>query len=194
MNAKTKAKTDLEKTSALNSIAGLTIKILTSYPDDRGFFRELIRQTDPFFNPGFGQWSHSKMQQNTVKAWHFHHKQVDWWYIGDGVTNCAFYDNRKQSPTYKNLINLKVGDSDLDSEAITAVIRIPQGVLHGLKVLSNTASIFYITSEIYNPEDEGRIPFNSPEIPFCWGEESELIISNKDRVTFIPTLKLATSW
>ena len=67
-----------------NTIFGVEIKELKSHPDGRGFFREVIRSTDPIFqNPtpdqsnfgqsNFGQWSHSKMQKNVVKAWHYHH-------------------------------------------------------------------------------------------------------------------------
>ena len=38
-------------------IAGVEIKELVTRPDERGFFREVIRKTDPFFAEGFGQWS-----------------------------------------------------------------------------------------------------------------------------------------
>lgn len=38
-------------------IKGVELKSLTTHPDDRGFFREIIRNTDPFFASGFGQWA-----------------------------------------------------------------------------------------------------------------------------------------
>ena len=177
----------------LESISGVSIKYLRTFPDDRGFFREIIRASDPFFAEGFGQWSHSKMQRNTVKAWHFHHRQVDWWYVGAGVIDCALYDNRPESDTYKKLVNFKMGESELDSEAITAVVKIPTGVLHGLKVLSDFAFLFYITSQIYDPKDEGRIPFNSELVPFSWGDNnSELIVAANDRKLHIPPYDRST--
>ena len=62
-------------------IEGVTVKELVTYADERGFFREIIRVTDDFFQEGFGQWSHSLMHTGTAKAWHIHQKQTDWWYV-----------------------------------------------------------------------------------------------------------------
>lgn len=169
-----------------SKINGVEIKELLTHPDDRGFFREIIRESDPFFSAGFGQWSHSKMSLNTVKAWHFHHLQTDWWYLGLGVISVALYDNREESSTFGEKMVFKLGESELDPEAVAAVVKIPTGVLHGCKVLSPVAHLFYITSHIYNPQDEGRLPFNSAEVPHSWGNEEELIVSAKDRLTYIP--------
>ena len=57
-----------------NHILGVEPKELRSFPDDRGFFRELIRSTDPFFTEGFSQLSHSRTGLNTVKCWHYHYQ------------------------------------------------------------------------------------------------------------------------
>ena len=194
------------------NIVGVKLKSLKTWPDDRGFFREIIRVSDPFFtdenaikegenSAPFFQWSHSKMAKNTVKAWHFHHRQVDWWYVARGIVEVVLFDNREESPTYKSKIDFVMGDPDHLPEGLSScrdeqlrkddvncsVVKIPQGVLHGCKVLSEEAELFYITSQIYNPNDEGRIPFNSELVSHNWGEESDLIIAEKDRNLFIPT-------
>ena len=66
-------------------LEGVIVKELKTHPDPRGFFREVVRVTDPFFEGGtFGQWSHSKMARDVVKAWHYHHVQTDWWYCPIG--------------------------------------------------------------------------------------------------------------
>ncbi|MCB0325880.1 MAG: dTDP-4-dehydrorhamnose 3,5-epimerase family protein, partial [Bdellovibrionales bacterium] len=158
-----------------------------SFPDQRGFFRELVRDTDPFFAGRFAQWSHSKMGQNTVKAWHFHHRQIDWWYVGIGVVEAVLVDNRDESPSKGKKLQFKLGERELDAAALQVVVRIPPGVLHGCKVLSDAAHLFYITSETYNPEDEGRLPFNSPAVGHDWGSEADLIVADNDRRTFVPT-------
>ena len=175
---------DTEKSDS--HIKGVEFKSLRSFPDDRGFFREVVRKTDPFFEEGFAQWSHSKMGHNTVKAWHFHHNQVDWWYCGLGVLHTALIDMREDSPTFKNKIEFKLGETEEDPEALSAVVKIPQGVFHGCKVLSKFAHLFYITSETYNPDDEGRFPFNSEEVDHSWGNESELTVADNDKRKFIP--------
>ena len=62
-------------------IEGVEIKELVTHPDERGYFREVIRKTDPFFEEGFAQLSHSLMHPGSAKAWHIHKTQVDWWYV-----------------------------------------------------------------------------------------------------------------
>ena len=177
-----------------NVIDGVEFKVLKSWPDDRGFFRELIRNTDPVFQmngtaaDSFAQWSHSKMAKNTVKAWHFHHLQTDWWYVPIGFAEVVLFDLREESPTYQEKINFKLGEPELDPEALVAVVKIPPGVAHGCKVMSDFAHLFYITSQTYNPNDEGRHPFNSTVVPHSWGSnEDELIVAPNDRKTFVPT-------
>lgn len=176
----------LKRTPVANDIVGVELKELTTHPDDRGFFREVIRSSDPFFGNGFAQWSHSSMQKDTVKAWHFHHRQIDWWYCGIGVLQVALYDARTESPSYRSLQTFKLGQPELDPEALCAVVKIPQGVLHGCKVVSEQAHLLYITSEHYDRNDEGRIPFNSPSVPFNWGNPEDIIVAQNDTVEFIP--------
>ncbi len=179
--------TGFEQTAlSQNVIEGVVFKELKSFADDRGFFRELVRNTDEFFKEGFGQWSQSKMGKNTVKAWHFHHLQVDWWYVPFGVVHTVLIDIREESPTYQKKIEFKLGESELDKEALTTIVRIPQGVAHGCKTLSANAHLFYITSRIYDPQDEGRIPFDTERFGHVWGDKSELTVSENDRREFIP--------
>lgn len=172
------------------NINGVMAKALKTFPDDRGFFREVVRDSEGVFQDGrFAQWSHSKMTKDVVKAWHFHHKQTDWWYLALGLAEVVLYDNREESSTFQNMMRFKLGESASTREHKAGdehyIVRIPPGVLHGLKILSETAHLFYITSEHYDPEDEGRIPYNSPQIPHQWGEN--VITVPRDRVLHIPS-------
>ena len=162
-------------------IHGVSIKELVSHPDDRGFFREVVRDTDAFFGEGFAQWSHSRMERNVVKAWHFHHQQVDWWYVPIGNVDVVLYDLREDSPTYRQKMEFQMGENN------PVCTRIPPGVAHGCKVASDEAHLFYITSKIYNPDDEGRYPFNTDQIDHDWGDPDTVITSERDRCTFMPT-------
>jgi dTDP-4-dehydrorhamnose 3,5-epimerase len=48
-------------------------------------------------------------------------------------------------------------------------ILIPPGVGHGYKVIGQDAAMLvYVTNRFYNPSDEGRIPWNHPEIGYDW--------------------------
>jgi len=92
------------------NIEGVIIKELVTHPDERGYFREIIRETDPFFEEGFAQLSHSLMHPGTAKAWHIHKTQVDWWYVPVGVLKVALYDMRPDSPTRGVLQELFMGE------------------------------------------------------------------------------------
>lgn len=171
-----------------NPILGVEVKSLVTHPDDRGFFREVLRHTDSLFrtndnSPPFGQWSHSKMTKDVVKAWHYHHRQIDWWYVALGSVKTVLYDNRSESPTFGQKMEIEMGESSLGAQEV--VVKIPQGVLHGLRVVSDIAHLFYITSHTYDPNDEGRFPYNSEEIPHDWGEGAVTV--ENDRRRFEPT-------
>jgi len=144
-------------------IEGVDIKELVTHTDERGFFQEIIRVTDEMFSEGFGQWSRSLMYQGVIKAWHIHEKQVDWWYVADGVLKVVLYDNRPDSATYREKMEILMGDSQK-----AQVLRIPPGVAHGCKCISGPANFFYITSKTYDSTDEGRIDHDDPEIGYDW--------------------------
>ena len=103
------------------SIEGVVVKSLVTHPDERGFFREVIRKTDPFFAEGFAQLSHSLMHPGVAKAWHIHKTQIDWWYVPIGVLKVALYDARPESPTKGVLQELFMG-----GEHGYSVLKIPR--------------------------------------------------------------------
>ena len=146
-----------------SSIEGVIFKELVRHNDDRGFFEELIRVTDDFFEEGFGQLSHSFMYQNVIKAWHIHKTQVDWWYVSQGTLKVALFDMRESSKTYQTLTELTMGEYGQH-----IILKIPAGVAHGCKVLSGEAELFYITSKTYDSHEEGRLPHNDPRIGYDW--------------------------
>jgi dTDP-4-dehydrorhamnose 3,5-epimerase len=144
-------------------IDGVVIKQLVRHPDDRGFFEEIIRVNDEFFKEGFGQLSHSFMHKGVIKAWHIHKTQIDWWFVPHGELLVALYDKRKDSPTVNTLNTFKMGESENP-----CVLKIPAGVAHGCKVVSETAELFYVTSKFYNTDEEGRIDHDDADIGFDW--------------------------
>ena len=144
-------------------IKGVVLKDLVTHADERGFFREIIRVTDDCFTEGFGQWNHSLMYAGVVKAWHIHKVQVDWWYVASGVLKIVLHDTRPDSSTYRNTMELLMGEGQP-----ARVLRVPPGVAHGCKAIAGQVHLFYVTSKIYNPDDEGRIPYDDPTIGYDW--------------------------
>lgn len=144
-------------------INGVVFKELVTNADERGFFREIIRVTDDFFGEGFGQWSHSLMYSGAAKAWHVHQKQTDWWYVALGTLKVALYDTRLDSLTHGALVEFFLGE-----QHPPVVLKIPPGVAHGCKAISGPVHLFYVTSHVYDPSDEGRIPHDDSGIGFDW--------------------------
>ena len=145
------------------AIEGVVVKSLTTHCDERGYFRELIRVSDPFFKEGFGQWSHSLMHTGVAKAWHIHKVQLDWWYVACGVLKAVLHDTRAGSPTFGRTTEYLMGDNQA-----AKIVRVPPGVAHGCKALQGPVHLFYITSRVYDPTDEGRIAHNDKTIGYDW--------------------------
>jgi dTDP-4-dehydrorhamnose 3,5-epimerase len=145
-------------------IAGVMVKALTTHADERGFFREIIRSTDEFFKEGFAQWSHALMYPGVAKAWHIHPTQIDWWYVPLGNLKVVLFDKRSDSPTAGMKQTFFLGDN-----YPAQVVKIPAGVAHGCKALGGGMThLFYITSKIYDPAEEGRIPHDDKAIDYDW--------------------------
>lgn len=144
-------------------IEGVILKELVTHADKRGFFREIVRTNDDIFAEGFGQWSHSLMFDNVTKAWHYHKIQTDWWYVCSGVLRVGLCDMRENSATYKQTMDFLMGDLQQPR-----ILKIPSGVAHGCQTIQGPVNLFYITSHVYNPDDEFRIAYNDPGINFDW--------------------------
>lgn len=147
----------------MTTIDGVQIKQLHTHPDARGFFREIIRATDPFFVEGFGQFSHSLMYAGVTKAWHIHPTQIDWWYVPIGALKVALHDRRDGSPTFGVTDELLLGDV-----YGAQVLKIPAGVAHGCTALADPTHLFYVTSRVYDPAEEGRLAHDDPSIGYDW--------------------------
>lgn len=144
-------------------IHGVEIKELDAHADERRVFREIIRATDRFFEEGFGQLSYARINAGVAVAWHVHKTQVDWWYVPFGTLKVVLHDSRADSPTAGQIDELILGP-----DYGHRVVKIPAGVAHGYKAIGGVTHLFYVTSSPYDPEEEGRIPHDDPEIGYDW--------------------------
>ena len=145
-------------------IDGVILKGLKSHYDDRGFFKEIFRFPEEF--PGFpvGQLSHSLVNQGVIKAWHGHKKQAQWNYLILGRIRVALHDSRQSSRSFGMTMEF-----ELDSKPGEKAYFFPPGVLHGYKCLEGPMHIIYLTSGIYDPqEDEVRVPHDTETIVYHW--------------------------
>ena len=146
-------------------IDGVVIKRLVRHCDERGFFLEVLRDDDGVLRR-FGQTSYTMSYPGVIKAFHWHRRQDDLWFVATGNALVALYDLREDSPTRGVTQSLITGEQD------PLLIVIPAGVAHGYKVLGDKpVGLFYHTTESYqrSDPDEERIPYDDPAIGFDWG-------------------------
>ncbi|MCC6393043.1 MAG: dTDP-4-dehydrorhamnose 3,5-epimerase family protein [Bryobacterales bacterium] len=147
-------------------IEGVRVQPFPLWPDDRGYFLEIARMGQGLvadYPSESTQVSAALSYPGTIKAFHFHLHQTDFWVAAQGMFQVALVDLRLGSPTFGRRNTLYVG-------ALRPwQILIPPGVGHGYKVVgADPAMLVYITNRIYDPKDEGRIAYNDPGIHYDW--------------------------
>lgn len=148
-------------------IDGVVVKNLSLIPDERGWLMEILRNDDPFFEE-FGQTYVSAAYPGVVKAWHFHNEQVDHFVCVKGMIKLVMYDDRLDSSTRGDINEFFMGDRN------PILVRIPNGVYHGYKSISDDESIVVnIPNRPYDREepDEYRIPAHDNDIPYDWARQ-----------------------
>jgi dTDP-4-dehydrorhamnose 3,5-epimerase len=147
-------------------IEGVRVQALSIFPDDRGYFLEVNRMGKGLaaaFPPESTQTSAALNFRGAIKAFHFHIHQTDCWTPVKGMLQVALVDLRSKSPTFGARNTIYVGELRLWQ------ILIPPGVAHGYKVIgSEDGMLVYMTDRFYNPQDEGRIPYNDASINYDW--------------------------
>lgn len=150
-------------------IDGVVVKQLKAIPDERGYLMEILRDDDAFFQR-FGQAYVTAVYPGVVKGWHYHEKQVDHFCVLKGMVKVVLYDRRAGSPTLGEVNEFFMGEKN------TILLRIPNGVLHGMKGTgTETGLVLNLPTEHYdhsNP-DEFRVDPHDNDIPYDWARKDK---------------------
>ena len=112
-------------------IKDIIIKKLTKHHDERGWLCEIFRK-DELNNYQVPMSYISETKPGIVRGPHEHKEQSDLFvFIGPGTFKLYLWDNRKNSETYEEKMELEGGEDNL-----LAVI-VPPGVVHGYKCISD---------------------------------------------------------
>ena len=148
----------------MDLIDGVATKPLRVIPDERGWLMEILRRDDEIF-AGFGQVYMTVAYPGVVKGWHWHRKQTDHFCVVKGMMKVVLYDRREGSPTHGMVNEFFIGERN------PMVVRIPQGVLHGMKCISDEFAILVNTVTEpyrYDEPDEFRVHPHDNDIPYDW--------------------------
>lgn len=145
-------------------LPGIKIHELKRFPDERGFFAEIMREDwkDFFGEDKVVQINLSMSYPGIVRAWHRHLRgQVDYFVVVKGAMKICAYDDDKNSPTYGELTEI------ISTAEKLQVVRIPGYYWHGTKTIGVEPSLLiYFVTRLYdysNPDEERR-PWNDPTI------------------------------
>lgn len=134
---------------------GVRIYELKKFPDERGFFSEIVRQDwkDILGDEWIAQANLSYSYPDMIRAWHRHLKgQIDYFIVLKGAMKICAYDEEK-----------KQLDEIIASEHKLQIVRIPGHYWHGTKTIGNEPSLtLYFVTRLYDYKkpDEERRPWN----------------------------------
>ena len=157
-------------------------EVLHIYPqifdDDRGFFLETYsyeRYKDAGVDIKFVQDNHSHSEYSVLRGLHYQllNPQGKLVYVLSGEVYDVAVDIRVGSPTFGQHV------TSLLTAGTKNQLWIPPGFAHGFCVVSDTADFIYKCTDLYNPNDQGLILWNDPELDISW-PVSNPILSSKD--------------
>jgi len=142
-------------------IGGVRILEAKHFITDDGSFSDIVRLKEsgaleiegiPPFQ--LKQINYSEAIPGTTKAWHFHLKQDEIWYVEPrGRLIVGLLDLRKDSPTKGEVMRLILGGGR------ARLLYIPKGVAHGLANRSEeTVGMVYLVNRQFDGTDEWRLP------------------------------------
>jgi dTDP-4-dehydrorhamnose 3,5-epimerase len=154
---------------------------LTTFPDDRGFFKEVIRtgQLEEKIGKPFvtRQVNHSRSTKNTLRGIHIApwNKLI---YVVHGTVQSVIVDCRKGSPTFGKYKSVILGEDN------RSCIFVPAGCGNSYLVLSEDADYLYLTDQEWTPNQEKGVAWNDKDLAIDWQlseADGEPTLSEKDK-------------
>lgn len=171
------------------NIPGVLVIEPDVFGDERGYFFESFsaRKFEALtgLKVDFVQDNESLSSYGIVRGLHFQkppYAQSKLVRVVKGRVRDVAVDLREGSPTFGQHFSMELsGDNHLQ-------VFIPKGFAHGFSVLEDGTVFQYKCDEYYNPESEGALAWDDPDLAIDWGiPMSDVKLSEKDR--HHPTLK-----
>jgi dTDP-4-dehydrorhamnose 3,5-epimerase len=144
-------------------IDGVQLRYAVNQTDDRGTICEV-------YNPAWGMLPDPlvyiykvTVRPGKTKGWSMHKKQTDRLFAFQGALKVVLYDDRPESPTYKQLDVIYLGEEK------PGLVIIPTHVYHAVQNVDGKTGCFLSMPTIaYNHADPDRfrMPLDSKEIPY----------------------------
>ena len=131
--------------------------------DERGMIMHMLRRDDPHFDQ-FGEIYFATAYPGVVKGWHEHTKQVQVYAVIQGMIKLVVYDNRPESASYQELMEIFIGEDNYQ------LARIPPGVINGYKGIgTKTPIVANCATMPHDPNEMVRYDPHGDKVPYKWG-------------------------
>ena len=143
-------------------IDGVIIHPLRQIPDERGKIMHMLRRDDKHFE-AFGEIYFSVVNPGAIKGWHIHREMTLNYAVPHGMIKFVLYDDRKESPTYGELQEVFIGQSNY------CLVKVPPMVWNGFKGIGTEPAIVANCATLpHDPNEIDRLdPFDN-HIPYDW--------------------------
>jgi len=143
-------------------IEGVKITPLRQILDERGKIMHMLR-ADALHFIQFGEIYFSFIHPGVIKGWHIHKRMTLNYAVPIGKIKLVLYDDREDSPTKGELMEIFTGPEDYK------LITIPPLIWNGTKCVSETSAIIANCATLpHNPDEIERLnPFDK-KIPYDW--------------------------
>lgn len=161
-------------------LPGVLIIEPKAFGDHRGFFLETF-QVERYREHGidlpFVQDNHSRSARGVLRGLHFQRTRPQGKLVS--VSRGAVYDVAvdidPQSATCGQFVGVELNDENHRQ------LWVPPGYAHGFCVISEVADFQYKCTDYYQPEDEGGLLWNDPDVGIPW-PVAEPQLSAKDQL------------
>jgi dTDP-4-dehydrorhamnose 3,5-epimerase len=166
-----------------SSLPGAVILEVDRHEDARGFFLETFKE-EPYRLAGiagnFVQDNWSRSRRHVLRGLHFQRRQGKLITVVRGEIFDVAVDIRPDSETFGRWLGTTLSAEN------NRQLFVPPGFAHGFCVVSELADVWYKTTDVYRPEEEGGVRWNDPNLAIEWPIEDP-ILSDRDRLQ--PLLK-----
>jgi dTDP-4-dehydrorhamnose 3,5-epimerase len=135
-------------------IEGVKLLPINTYVDDRGYLTQVIQETDGLMPSIKRIYVTGNFAKGVIRGYHKHSREWKGFFVPSGAAKFVLVDDRKDSPTYKNI------DTFVLSPRSSSILIIPTGVYNGWMSLDDSTILLGISSDPFdrgNPDDV-RVP------------------------------------
>ena len=163
-------------------VPGVVIVAPRVFQDARGFFVETYhaeRYAAAGIAGPFVQDNHSRSVQGTLRGLHFQWRRPQGKLVRviEGEIYDVAVDIRPDSPTFGRWAAARLSADNF------LQMFVPAGFAHGFVVTSEVAQVEYKCTDLYDPEGEGGLAWDDPELAIPWPVTTPILSARDQKHT-----------